>query len=259
MKIEQESSKCPHTMRTQENDSDNIHNDNTIADIQNTWHVKGNNGCIFSQVIASNVERYNWKKTIIGSLDQNTPEQVDSVVNDAITNPEIRLLSLIFPTVKSVENLRDLCEMLSTVTQTIFLLEDKYVDGLVALSYRTGLDNGQVLAWIMGFGPYDFFAQTRQAPFTEFVIPVKQKPDNTYHRHNQDKTSAHVADQHIPLDDKVLDRIWVNTFKKTEKTLGHKPNIFSGARTTVTLPESQWQKKVSFDNAIVTSNYSDEI
>jgi hypothetical protein len=51
-------------------------------------------------------------------------------------------------------------------------------------------------------------------------------PDNTYHRHNQDKHSAHVADQPLPHDTRVLDTIWVNTFKKTEKVLGRKPNIF---------------------------------
>lgn len=232
-------------------------NNNKITNEQNSWHVKGNNGCIFSQVIASNVEKYNWQKTIVGPLDGNSTNQIDISVKTAIEDPEVRLLSLIFPAIESVEDLSHLCEILSIMTQTIFLLEDNYVDGLVALSFRASLENGEVLGWIMGFGPYDFFAETRQAPYTELVIPVKKKPDNTYHRHNQDKSSAHVADQHIPLDDKVLDRIWVNTFKKTEKILGHKPNIFSGARTTVVLPENQWQKKVPTNNTNLTSSYKE--
>ena len=94
----------------------------------------------------------------------------------------------------------------------------------------------------MGFGPHDSFAKTRQAPYTEIVIPVKPKPDNTYRRHSQDKESAHVADQHIDLDEKVMDRLWENTYKKTRIVLGHEPDVFSGARTTFTIPEESWLK-----------------
>jgi len=88
----------------------------------------------------------------------------------------------------------------------------------------------------MGFGPFDFFAKTRQAPHTELVIPVKPKPAGTYHRHNQDPGLAHVADQPLDIADKILDRIWTNTFLKTRKVLGHEPDAFSGARTTFTIP-----------------------
>jgi len=113
---------------------------------------------------------------------------------------------------------------------------------LMTNHFRVALENDEVLAWVMGFGPHESFAKTRQSPYTEIVIPVKPKPDDTYHRHNNDKSSAHVADQHIDLDEKVMDRLWDNTYKKTRKVLGHEPDLFSGARTTFTIPENDWVK-----------------
>ena len=227
----------------------------TITAVQNLWHAKGYNGCIFSQLIATNPEDFKWQKSVIQTVDESTSAEIDRIVSDAVNNPEVRLLSLVFPTLKSTEDLIGLCEMLSSVTETIFLIQDTFVDGLVALSFRIALEDGEVLAWIMGFGPFEFFAETRQSPYTELVIPVKPKPDNTYHRHNQDKDSAHVADQPLPHDIKVLDTVWENTFKKTEKVLGHKPNIFSGARTTLTVPADRWSKKIEADATISSASY----
>lgn len=252
MKIENKSNGCPH-----HNNSETSNSNQSIIQAQNHWHEKGNNGCIFSQVIAHDYEKYHWQKTIIDLVNEGTPHQIDETVSKAISQPEVRLLSLIFPSVKSDQALTALCEILSFQTKSIFLLEDKFVEQFVALSFRSALENGEVLSWIMGFGPFDSFAQTRKSPFTELVIPVKKKPDDTYHRHNQDKDSAHVADQHIPLDDKVLDILWDNTFKKTKKVLGHKPNVFSGARTTFTLPQENWQKKITQDTNLNDVGYEE--
>lgn len=225
-------------------DTDALNTDaSAIIAVQNLWHAKGYNGCIFSQLIAAEPENYKWQKAIINNVGDVTAAEIDRVVNDAVDNPEVRLLSLIFPNLKSTEDLTQLCELLASVTETIFLLQDTYVDGLVALSFRLALEDDTVLAWIMGFGPFEFFAKTRQAPYTELVLPVKPKPDNTYHRHNQDKNSAHVADQPLPHEERVLDTVWTNTFKKTERVLGHKPDILSGARTTLTVPAEKWTKK----------------
>lgn len=253
MPSEQDTTGCPHKNKVQQKQllSDN----NTITATQNLWHEKGYNGCIFSQVIAHDYRNYHWEKTVINEVNDKTAEEIDRIVKSAADNPEVRLLSLVFPSIQSPEDLIRLCEMLSSATETIFLLQDEFVDGLVALSLRVALENDEVLAWIMGFGPFDFFAETRQAPYTELIIPVKKKPDNTYHRHNQDKSSAHVADQHIELEDKVLDRIWGNTFKKTERVLGHKPNIFSGARTTFTVPADRWNKHTKSDDNQIEAGY----
>lgn len=216
--------------------------DQTITSLQNLWHKKGYNGCIFSQVIAQAPESYHWQASIVDTLGKQTAEEIDRLINEAVENPTTKLLSIIFPSVTNQEDLTRLVEILAYETSTIFLLNDEAVDQFVALAFRVALKDNQVLAWVMGFGPQESFAATRQAPYTEIVIPVKPKPDNTYHRHNQDKDSAHVADQHIDLDEKVLERLWFNTFKKTRKVLGHEPNVFSGARTTFTVHESEWQK-----------------
>lgn len=242
---------CPYSNKIQQNlsthgewneivDSDDLDSDEISTSLQNLWHKKGYNGCIFSQVIAQSPSEYDWQASVINELDDKTAQEIDELVSQAIENPTVRLLSIIFPSVKTLEDLTRLVGILAYESASILLLNDESLNGLVALAFRVALNDDEVLAWVMGFGPHDSFAKTRQAPYTEIVIPVKPKPDNTYHKHNQDKGSAHVADQHIDLEAKVMDRLWENTYKKTRKVLGHEPDVFSGARTTFTIPEERW-------------------
>ena len=220
--------------------SDDLDSDEVSTSLQNLWHKKGYNGCIFSQVIAQSPFEHDWQASVINDLDEKTAQEIDTLVGQAIENPTVRLLSIIFPSVKTPEDITRLVEILAYESTSFLLLNDELLNGLIALAFRVALDDDEVLAWVMGFGPHDSFAKTRQSPYTEIVIPVKPKPDDTYHKHNQDKTSAHVADQHINLEEKVMDRLWENTYKKTRKVLGHEPNVFSGARTTFTIPEERW-------------------
>ncbi|MCA9382413.1 hypothetical protein KC660_03340 [Candidatus Dojkabacteria bacterium] len=246
-------SKCPHINPVQEKlaqhseyntivSNDDLNSDGITTSLQNLWHKKGYNGCIFSQVIAQSPSEFDWQASVVHNLNDNSGREIDILVNQAIENPAIRLLSIIFPSVLTDEDLTKLVEILSYETTSILLLNDESLNDFVALAFRVALENDEVLAWVMGFGPHESFAKTRQSPYTEIVIPVKPKPDDTYHRHNNDKRSAHVADQHIDLDDKVMDRLWENTYKKTRKVLGHEPDLFSGARTTFTIPENDWVK-----------------
>jgi hypothetical protein len=241
----EDKAQCPYHKNIAIQQASNLNDNKTdeaIALEQSTWHKKGNNGCIFSQIIAQSPEDYAWQSSIVSELSNHSAEEIDYLVKQAIENPTVRLLSLIFPSVTTQEELVKLVEILAYESSSILLLNDESLNGLAALAFRTSLEDDTVLAWIMGFGPHETFAKTRQAPYTELVIPVKPKPDNTYHRHNQDKSTAHVADQHIDLDDKVLDRLWHNTFTKTRKVLGHEPDVFSGARTTFTITEDEWLK-----------------
>ncbi|HSW90343.1 MAG TPA: hypothetical protein VLH19_05760 [Patescibacteria group bacterium] len=213
----------------------------TVLLLQNLWHKKGHNGCTFSQVVAQAPDVYHWQASLVSEIDCHTSEKIDQTVTSAANDPTIRLLSLVFPSVKSERDLKSLLRVLTLETNTVFLDHSEQVDDHVALSFRFLLEN-QSLAWIMGFGPYDFFAETRRSPYIELVIPVKPKPDDTYFRHNQDKSTAHVADQHLNLSEKVLDQLWHNTFRKTRKVLGHEPNVFSGARTTFTVTQEMMEK-----------------
>lgn len=221
---------------------DTFDSDEVTTSLQNLWHKKGYNGCIFSQVIAQSPSDYDWQASVVAELNEISAKEIDDLIKQAIENPSVKLLSIIFPSVKTTEDLTMLVEILAYESANIILVNDESVNGLVALALRVALENDEVLAWVMGFGPHDTFAKTRQSPYTELVIPVKPKPEDTYYRHNQDKSSAHVADQHIDLEEKVMDRLWENTYKKTRKILGHEPDIFSGARTTFTISEEEWMK-----------------
>src|SRR5690606_6621375 len=124
--------------------------DESIISIQNNWHERGNNGCIFSQIIAQKPEKYHWKADIAPPLETDLATHIDQTIQTAVENPDIRLLSILFPEITSVKQLSQLIGLLNSKTQTLFLENTETHGSKTALGYRIPLCGNTVTGWVMG-------------------------------------------------------------------------------------------------------------
>lgn len=197
---------------------------------QRSFYSRGDAGCIFAKLAARNPAKYGWDLQI-ATL---TPEDIDQLSYDAINDPQVTTLSLLFPGIHTYEQLKKLVETLELCT--MIFLEMDAIDGDVrCLGFRAQV--GDLKSWIAGFGPFDFFAQTRQAPYTELVFRVKPRPDYEWVMKESPSDVIHLADMHMHgLHQKAFVHIWNQTFVHTERILGHPPTLKNAAKTTLVLP-----------------------
>lgn len=222
------------------------HDEALVVAVQNRWHRKGFNGCVFAQAVASKASELGWRHEVIAE-EINTDNRktiaksIEIAIEKARTGPDVRILSVLFPQVKEVPHLVDVTRLLvSDEVPSVFLVNKEVAEGHIALSLRISISESKQLGWIMGFGPFDFFPNSRHSPVTEIVIPVKPKPASVFHRHSHDQSAAHVADIPTNLDDSVMEHLWHATHSRTRYILHGEPNQFSAARTTFTLPITKW-------------------
>jgi len=197
-----------------------------LTELQRDWHRQGGNGCVFARLAARRGEAAGWRARVAGDVTADLAE--------ALADSECQVLSLLFPGVTTPEALVELCR------HPAFRMERaERVGSLTAVSLRMLVEDG-VLAWVMGFGPFDFLPATRQAPVTELVLRTKNKPEWLYEKHSHDRDVAHVADIPLALPEACWDPLWDATHAATRAVLGADPDVFSAARTTFTVPSALW-------------------
>lgn len=227
------------------NETEIWNNESYISIIHRHWHGEGRNGCIFALLASRRAEQLGWYDlAITESIEDiengSTNSLIEAKINEAINNPRCEVLSLLFSKITSDKDLARLIAHMITLP-VIKLVDENVFDDLVALALRIPLDNNNVLSWLMAFGPYSYFPETRQSAVTEISIRVKTKPKKQFHKLSKDFDAAHLAD--LPLDYKedVMEKTWENTYRRTRLILGQEPNIISAAKTTLSLPNSIWQ------------------
>ncbi|EHH2868146.1 hypothetical protein J7076_004804, partial [Vibrio parahaemolyticus] len=96
------------------------------------------------------------------------------------------------------------------------------------------------VSWVTGFGPFSFFPETRQAPFTEISFRIKPKPQYDYELKESPEDVLHLAHMDIKnVGEKTFKKYWDSSLKNTEKRLGHKPDFISAAKTSFSIPREQ--------------------
>lgn len=220
-----------------------LENDTLIASMQRHWHTRGQNGCVFAQAVADNSALCGWENAVCNKplgalLEKSHSHRIQRLVNEAVRNPKIQIVSLLFPQILETDELVILIRLLETLSG--FSLVTKDYEEFVTVGLRLSLNNDSVTSWIMGFGPFPFLPNTRQSPITEVVIRVKTKSDVIFHRLNQERTLAHLADTPPHIDDDVMEILWRSTYSKARSILGGEPNRFSAAKTTFTIPTEAW-------------------
>lgn len=230
-----------------ENENEIWGNEKFVSIIHRHWHGEGRNGCIFALLAARKAEERGWQDFVITkSIDLIESEDTKALIRKriikAIQDSNCEVLSLLFSNITTTKDLVRLIKQLLEI-DIIRLVDEKVFDKWVALALRVPINSDEVLSWLMAFAPLDYFPQTRQSPIVEIAIRVKGKPDNLFHRLNNDKEAAHLAD--IPLNflDHVMEKTWTNTLKRTRVILGEEPNHFSSAKVTLTIPKKEWLEK----------------
>jgi len=219
-------------------------NEKYVSLIHRHWHGEGRNGCIFALLASRRADELGWKdfvlsKTVDELEKSNTLSLIESTIESAILDPNCQVLSLLFSKITNDEQLVRLIVYLLR-GQSIILVDESEYKKLVTLSLRVELQNKEVLSWLMAFGPFSYFPETRQSPVTEIAIRVKIKPDVQFHRLNKDKDAAHLADLPIDYKEEVMETTWQNTLRRTRIILGSEPNQFSAAKTTFSIPKNIW-------------------
>lgn len=224
--------------------SDQIQDDDLIdaarhfAEAQRDWHVRGQNGCQFARLVAKDAEVTGWEYAVCelapGQIWSEQAVELNTHVQDAITRPETQVLSLLFPEVTDV---RDAVRIIRLLTEhgAFWLERDEMTDDGQALYLRYPVEE-DIQAWIMAFAPFDFLPNTRRGPFFELAIRVKQKPEWLFHRLNQDRNLAHLADVPLQMSDRYWNDRFGSTLRRTRRILGGEPDQVSAAKATLVVP-----------------------
>jgi len=206
----------------------------SIIKTQLDFYRSGNAGCLFAAHAAINPKRHGWKLSI--SKVKNT--RIETIVQDAITNPNISTQSIIFPTVIHVDELKNLLVVLQNVP-SFFLEQEQECEGMICLGFRAKIDDR--ISWITGLGGFTFLPKTRQSVFTEIVFRSKPRPDYKWVMKEVSKEILHLADMDMKrMKENKFKSLRYGSFDNTEKVLGHKPDLRSAAKTTFSIPLHLW-------------------
>jgi hypothetical protein len=180
-----------------------------------------------------------WPALVMSSrgsdLFQSISETAPFTLKSALDSERCEILSLLFPQVTQLSELRELCAALAHETE-ITMEEDRSHPGWVTVALRLDVSGEDQLSWIMAFGPFESWPPSRRAPVTELAIRVKPKPDQLFHKLNQDHSAAHLADTPLPLSEEQMAAVFERTENATRDVLGADPDFRSAARTTFSYP-----------------------
>lgn len=176
-----------------------------MVDINKKWMSNSKNiGCTFAAFFAKMPEMVGWH-TIVN------PDRLE-IPKDA------KILSIQFPQGNKET-------VMQWALSNGFYLED-IGDGNTGLRYNI---KNQV-SWVQYFGQ-DSHVKTRQSPIPELMMCVKL-PKKYYWKVGF-KGVLHLAHTSIEgLKSIKVDKMWETSFKRTEKSLGHKPTLKEAAKTT---------------------------
>lgn len=191
---------------------------NLAIETNKRWIASGKIGCVFASVLVKQAESIGWYFVA-------NPEQLE------IPSPDTHILSIVFPKgdIHSVK--------VWALVNGMYLenIDDMHQGLRIDLWEKHGIRAGwqyhtRNISWVQYFGP-DSHVKTRQAPFSMLTFCVKL-PAKYYAKvgRNGILHLAHAGVQNI--SERVQDKLWKNSFKKTADHLGHKPGISEAAKTT---------------------------
>jgi hypothetical protein len=206
--------------------------DATIIEKQLEFFRRGGAGCVFSTVAGKNPQSHGWHHFCVDAQKDEVGRAIASAINDADTST----LSLIFPNVRSDQELVQMIKEFQ-LCRNVSLEQSILHQAYRCFGFRIQITK-DIVSWVSGFGNYNFFPKTRQAPYTEIIFRTKPRP----HYEEMLKSSlggvVHLADMKMNIAMKnVFQKFWDQSFINTERILGRKPDLRSAAKTTFSLPE----------------------
>ena len=204
--------------------------DDELIQEQLNFFAANSSGCGFAAQAAKDPTLHEWHHVVVmaGSYDN-----IDQIVRDAITADGVSTLSLVFP---EVGDAADLDRFLPILDGAVIYLHAK-IDTAENRCYRFRAKVGDEESYVSGFGPFDFMPETRRTPHTSLVMRVKPRPDYDWFLKEPDEGLVHVADMDMKgMPDRLLHRMWKNTFYTVRGILGKEPDNESAAKTTFIIP-----------------------
>lgn len=220
--------------------------------IQQNWLAgQRSTGCHFASWLARDPAHFGWRRhTVMGTsseIQSNSMIEIERIAKSAVADDSCQLLSLVFPQVRTGE---DLVGLLKTVADCEgFYLESAACWGestAVAIRYRVG----DAAAWVMCLFGTQSAPDTRSSPCVEIVIRPKVKSVVESHPlMSQDQTACHVADTPTAFpDDKFAE--WIRGTEASVKgILTPRQRQLIAARVTCVVPSELW-----FDDDIVDAS-----
>lgn len=207
---------------------------------QRDWHIRGQTGCMFARLAACRSASLRWEYVIADYAAGYGPDYLEGVaeqVRNAAFDDQIEIVSILFPYLRKSSELEAMLRDLATHTP-FWLERDEAVGGYrhLYLRYTVGTGRRPAQAWVMAFAPFHFLPSTRRSPYVELAIRVKEKPELIFHRLNQDRGVAHLADVPLVMPQQHWEHRWKNTLRRTRMILGSDPDEISAAKCTVAIP-----------------------
>jgi hypothetical protein len=204
---------------------------------QRDWHVRGQTGCMFARLAALAAAELRWDYLVVPTTAPGgaTYRALVSGVNSAARDPGCEVVSILFSKVtlpiQAVEIVYGLA-----CHRPFWLERDKLDELALQLFLRYLIPNTAVNAWVMAFAPFSFIPNTRRAPYFELAIRAKVKEPDIFHRLNQDRMVAHLADAPLTMPDKHREDRWHSTLRRTRMILGGEPDHITAAKSTLVVP-----------------------
>ena len=209
----------------------------TIIETQLEFYRKGKAGCLFVAHAAGNPAKFEWRLSVC----KIHKDDIEKLIQSAIELPDISTQSMIFPSVVTDQDLKELLWVLQE-TPSVVLEQQKEFEGAVCLGYRAKVNH--LKSWMTGFGNFDFFPKTRQSVFTKIMFRSKPRPHYKKMMKKSPEGIVHLADMDMKgMSDNKFKSLWYGSFDNTENILGHKPDLKSAAKTTFAVPLSMWRKE----------------
>lgn len=208
-----------------------------VAGVQRDWHMQGQTGCVFAQGLARKLPTEVWPSAVVPQV-RGAGARVDAALATAIASPVAQLLSVLFPTVDCSDALVGLLAELAQSSETLLAEPLSEHRDMIVLRLRAVVTGDGVLAWVLAFGPFDFWPPTRRGPGAELLFRVKPKPERIYPRLDQDRRIAHIADTPIAMGDEDADRRWQGTHHAALDILGEPMSTLTSPNVTLSVPKA---------------------
>jgi hypothetical protein len=220
------------------------------SEIMTHWVAHGQTSCHFAAGLSRDRKTAKWD--FVG-IRRQEGEDVCGKIADLLSAAEQTAEAIIFcfPHVIDPESLVDLINTLCACDRWWWepILMDTSGsptpsdEVLVSLKYL--LSDGRHASWVLGFGPFDFLAFTRQAPITSLAMRV-----NPYKRVLTDRAGpdgimpVHLADMNSLLPDEKFGRVKTATEENKRNILNGDLLRAARARVTFRIPKDHAQRLV---------------
>lgn len=105
-----------------------------VIETQLEFYRKGKAGCLFVAHAAGNPSKFEWRLSVC-KVDKN---HIEKLIRSAVDLPDVSTQSMIFPSIVTDEDLKELLSVLQE-TPSVVLEQEEEFEGAVCLGYRARL------------------------------------------------------------------------------------------------------------------------